>query len=87
MWQCCEIWHTPAGICGSDSDTLLYLAQFYPSVHTLLPRILELLLGFVRRTHISLAAVGVSALVQLMVSAGAQMDEATWQQVSLLAPP
>lgn len=47
----------------------------------LLDRILELLLGFVRRTHQSLAAVGVAALVRLIVAAGPHLDEPTWMMV------
>lgn len=42
---------------------------------------MELLLGFVRRTHLALAGVGVAALVRLIVAAGPQMDEPTWMMV------
>jgi len=60
--------------------------QYYPSVYSLLDRILELLLGFVRRTHQALASVGVAAMSRLILAAGAQMDEPTWMVVSLAAP-
>lgn len=53
-----------------------------PPSTALLDRILELLLGFVRRTHQSLAGVGVAALVRLVVAAGPHMDEPTWMLVS-----
>lgn len=42
---------------------------------------MELLLGFVRRTHQALAGVGVAALVRLIVQAGQHLDEPTWMMV------
>ena len=52
-----------------------------PFLAALLDRILELLLGFVRRTHQSLAAVGVAAMVRLIVASGPHLDEPTWMMV------
>lgn len=57
------------------------VVQYYAAVRALLDRILELLLGFVQRTHQSLAGVGVAALVRLVVAAGPHMDEPTWMMV------
>jgi brefeldin A-inhibited guanine nucleotide-exchange protein len=57
------------------------VVQYYSAVSALLDRILELLLGFVRRTHLSLAAVGVAALVRLIVAAGPHLDEPTWMMM------
>lgn len=51
------------------------------SSSALLGRILELLLGFVRRTHQELAGVGVAALVRLIVQAGPHLDAPTWMMV------
>ncbi len=56
--------------------------QYYSSVSSLLDRILDLLLGFIRRTHQALAAVGVAAMTRLILAAGSQMDEPTWLVVS-----
>lgn len=55
-------------------------APFFPSA-ALLDRILDLLLGFVQRTHQALAAVGVAAMVRLIVAAGPNLDEPTWMMV------
>lgn len=57
------------------------VVKFYPVVQDLLPRILELLQGFVRRPHHSLAAVGVAGLVRLIINAGISFSEATWSEV------
>ncbi len=46
------------------------VVQFYPEVQPLLGRMLDLLASFIRRTHQSLAAVGVAALTRLLTSAG-----------------
>ena len=56
--------------------------QYYSAVSSLLDRILDLLLGFIRRTHHALAAVGVAAMTRLILAAGSQMDEHTWMVVS-----
>lgn len=53
---------------------------------SLLDRILDLLLGFIGRTHQALAAVGVAAIARLILQAGPQMDEATWMVVSCWQP-
>ena len=59
------------------------VGQYYPALHSaVLHRLLELLLGFVHRSHLALASVGVAAMVRLLVAAGSQMDEATWLAVS-----
>ncbi|PSC72251.1 brefeldin A-inhibited guanine nucleotide-exchange 2-like [Micractinium conductrix] len=57
------------------------VVQYYAAVRALLDRILDLLLGFVGRTHLALAGVGVAALVRLLVQAGSQMDEPTWMMM------
>ncbi|DBA82002.1 TPA: hypothetical protein ACH3X1_007704 [Trebouxia sp. C0004] len=54
--------------------------KFYPVVQPLLGRVLELLLNFIRRTHQSLASVGVAALVRLVTSAGSHMSSSMWQE-------
>ena len=65
-----------ASLCLPDAT---YAALF--AAAALLERILELLLGFVQRTHQSLAAVGVAALVRLIVASGPNLDERTWMMV------
>ncbi|KAG2453172.1 hypothetical protein HYH02_002496 [Chlamydomonas schloesseri] len=61
--------------------------QFYDEAFTLLSRLLDLLRGFMNRSHQSLAAVGVAAFVRLAVNAGPIMNETCWEMViaSLLA--
>ncbi|CAL8462959.1 g2493 [Coccomyxa elongata] len=54
------------------------IALFYTPVAPILPRIFDLLSNFVRRPHQSLAAVGVAALVRLIVAAGDRMSAAVW---------
>ncbi|KAL0051487.1 hypothetical protein WJX82_008426 [Trebouxia sp. C0006] len=54
--------------------------KFYPVVQPLLGRVLELLLNFIRRTHQSLASVGVAALVRLVTCAGSHMSSNMWQE-------
>ena len=49
------------------------MAQFLPVVRALLPRVLSLLAGFVRRPHEELAAAGARALRRLLKAAGAQL--------------
>ncbi len=44
--------------------------QFYDEAFTLLSRLLELLRGFMNRSHQALAAVGVAAFVRLAINAG-----------------
>lgn len=48
------------------------MGQFYDESFTLLSRLLDLLRGFINRSHQSLAAVGVAALVRLCINAGAK---------------
>ncbi|KAG2485588.1 hypothetical protein HYH03_015653 [Edaphochlamys debaryana] len=55
--------------------------QFYDEASTLLSRLLELLRGFMNRSHQSLAAVGVAAFVRLAVNAGPIMNETCWEMV------
>lgn len=55
--------------------------RFYAVCTPLLGRVLSLLAGFMRRTHQSLAAVGVAAFVRLVVSVGPSLDQAAWAQV------
>jgi hypothetical protein len=56
--------------------------QFYEETDVLLPQLLQLLFGFMDRTHQSLAAVGVAALVRLVNSAAPHMDTAAWMLVT-----
>ncbi|KAG2437305.1 hypothetical protein HXX76_005962 [Chlamydomonas incerta] len=55
--------------------------QFYDEAFTLLSRLLDLLRGFMNRSHQSLAAVGVAAFVRLAVNAGPIMNETCWEMV------
>ncbi|EFJ50436.1 hypothetical protein VOLCADRAFT_80189 [Volvox carteri f. nagariensis] len=55
--------------------------QFYDEAFTLLSRLLDLLRGFMVRSHQSLAAVGVAAFVRLAVNAGPIMNETCWDEV------
>lgn len=72
----------PAGLHGHWSMVCLLPAlQYYSSVSSLLERILDLLLGFIQRTHQALAAVGVAAMTRLILAAGTQMDTETWMVV------
>lgn len=59
------------------------VAQYYSALRgtPVLARLLDLLLGFVRRSHLALAGVGVAAVVRLLISAGPQLDEVTWAEV------
>ncbi|GIL58910.1 hypothetical protein Vafri_13917 [Volvox africanus] len=55
--------------------------QFYDEAFTLLSRLLDLLRGFMNRSHQSLTAVGVAAFVRLAVKAGPIMNETCWEEV------
>ncbi|WIA22572.1 hypothetical protein OEZ86_009559 [Tetradesmus obliquus] len=55
--------------------------QFHEPMGPLLPRLLELLRGFIARSHASLASVGVAAYTRLLASCGGQLDDEAWQQV------
>eukprot|EP00850_Spirogloea_muscicola_P010395 SM000061S19222 [mRNA] locus=s61:207593:216818:+ [translate_table: standard] len=57
--------------------------KFYSVVAPLLERILSLLTGFIKRSHQSLAAIGVAAFVRLMSNAGELFSEDKWQEVLL----
>eukprot|EP00850_Spirogloea_muscicola_P003472 SM000014S00260 [mRNA] locus=s14:364320:373142:+ [translate_table: standard] len=57
--------------------------KFYSVVAPLLGRILSLLTGFIKRSHQSLAAIGVAAFVRLMSNAGELFSEDKWQEVLL----
>ena len=50
---------------------------------SLLPRLMSLLTGFVRRPHTRLAAVGVEAMVRLVNDCGALFAAAQWDVVLL----
>jgi len=52
--------------------------QYYAVLRPLLGRVLELLATFMRRSHQSLAAVGVAAFVRLLVASAPQLDAAAW---------
>ncbi|KAL6762063.1 hypothetical protein V8C86DRAFT_3013062 [Haematococcus lacustris] len=56
--------------------------QFYEETKQLLPQLLDLLLGFMNRSHQSLAAVGVAAFVRLVNSAATRMDSNAWATVT-----
>lgn len=56
--------------------------KFYTKVSPLLNRILNLLTGFIKRPHQSLAAIGVAALVRLTNSAGELFSEEKWDEVN-----
>ena len=56
-------------------------AQHYGEAKTLLPKMMELLKRFMNRTHQSLAAVGVAALVRMVNNAAAVMSKDEWLQV------
>ena len=58
------------GCCVYLQNMVDIVVQFYDVLQPLLPRIIDLLLGFVRRTHKSLASVGVAAFVRLINNAG-----------------
>jgi brefeldin A-inhibited guanine nucleotide-exchange protein len=55
--------------------------QFYEPMGPLLPRLLELLRGFIARSHASLASVGVAAYTRMVASCGTKLDSQAWQQV------
>jgi brefeldin A-inhibited guanine nucleotide-exchange protein len=57
--------------------------QFYEPMAPLLPRLLELLRGFIARSHASLASVGVAAYTRMVASCGDKLYSTAWQQVSL----
>ena len=57
------------------------IAAYHQAVPELLARLLDLLGGFIRRNHPSLAAVGVAALTQLAVSCGSDADPETWEAI------
>eukprot|EP00889_Picochlorum_renovo_P003417 jgi/Picre1/30447/NNA_005811.t1 len=54
------------------------VSRYHESIPELLVRLIDLLGGFVRRNHASLAAVGVAALTQLAISCGSNASEETW---------
>ncbi|MEW5298187.1 MAG: hypothetical protein WDW36_001338 [Sanguina aurantia] len=56
--------------------------EFYSEAHSLLSRMLELLNGFMNRSHQSLAAVGVAAFVRLATQAGPLLSNDGWQQLA-----
>ncbi|KAL4543975.1 hypothetical protein Ndes2437B_g01778 [Nannochloris sp. 'desiccata'] len=62
------------------------VARYYAAVPALLTRTLDLLSGLIRRSHSSLAAVGVAALTRLALACGGQEgegeDEEMWSQIS-----
>jgi brefeldin A-inhibited guanine nucleotide-exchange protein len=61
------------------------VARYHSSVPALLTRTLDLLSGLIRRSHSSLAAVGVAALTRLALACGGGQeidDEETWSQIS-----
>ena len=64
------------------TTSLQYLVDvvslYHGAVPELLTRLLDLLGGFIRRNHPSLAAVGVAALTQLAISCGGDSSSETW---------
>ena len=57
------------------------ISAYHKAVPELLARLLDLLGGFIRRNHPSLAAVGVAALTQLAVSCGSDASDDTWDAI------
>ena len=55
------------------------ISAYHKAVPELLTKLLDLLGGFIRRNHPSLAAVGVAALTQLAVSCGSEAASGTWR--------
>jgi hypothetical protein len=77
-------------LCNCDSRTLSLsqhlvdlFGQFYKPMGPLLPRLLDLLRGFIARSHASLASVGVAAYTRMVASCGTKLDSDAWQQVGL----
>lgn len=54
------------------------VAKYYGAVPALLDKTLDLLGGFIRRSHRSLAGVGAAALARLAIAVGETADESTW---------
>jgi len=67
------------------TTSLQYLVDvvslYHGAVPELLSRLLDLLGGFMRRNHPSLAAVGVAALTQLAISCGTDSTPETWNTI------
>lgn len=57
------------------------ISLYHEAVPELLIRLLDLLGGFIRRNHPSLAAVGVAALTQLAISCGRDSSADTWNTI------
>eukprot|EP00249_Psilotum_nudum_P023695 c28957_g2_i1 orf=862-6204(-) len=55
--------------------------KFYSVVSPLLGKILQLLTGFIKRSHQSLAAIGVAAFVRLISNAGDLFSDEKWSEV------
>ncbi|KAI5079490.1 hypothetical protein GOP47_0004969 [Adiantum capillus-veneris] len=55
--------------------------KFYGVVNPLVGKILHLLTGFIKRSHQSLAAIGVAAFVRLISNAGALFSDEKWLEV------
>eukprot|EP00210_Caulerpa_lentillifera_P001785 g1715.t1 len=52
--------------------------QFHSILHPLLDRLFQLLVGFMQRSHQSLASMGIAALVRFLNQAGEEMTNETW---------
>ena len=57
------------------------VVQFLPVVRPLLPRVLNLLAGFVARPHEELSTAGAKALGWLLKASGEQLTKEEWQLV------
>ncbi|KAH7427467.1 hypothetical protein KP509_10G045100 [Ceratopteris richardii] len=57
--------------------------KFYVVVNPLVSKILQLLTGFIKRSHQSLAAIGVAAFVRLINNAGELFSDEKWSEVLL----
>ncbi|KAG4132600.1 hypothetical protein ERO13_D08G042600v2 [Gossypium hirsutum] len=56
-------------------------ASFYNTVNPLLPKVLSLLVSFIKRPHQSLAGIGIAAFVRLMTNSGDLFLEEKWLEV------
>jgi brefeldin A-inhibited guanine nucleotide-exchange protein len=58
--------------------------KFYNVVNPLVGKILQLLTGFIKRSHQSLAAIGVAAFVRMINNAGTLFSDERWTEVLIV---